>query len=180
MKKNIGLDLDGVLVGLPPLTSTHVIEYLYKDQKANKLSYRFPGNFEQTVRKLTHLPFVRPPLEPNCSLVRKTSHAYNFYLITGRFKFLENLTYTWLSRYHLLSCFQKIYINTENEQPHLFKNRIIAKLKLNTYIEDDFDSIMYLATQHKKVHFYWYTKSNTINLNSSNVTAVKNLDNILQ
>ena len=52
MKKAIGLDLDGVLVGLPPLTSSTIIEYLYKDQKATKLSYRFPGSVEQSVRKL--------------------------------------------------------------------------------------------------------------------------------
>ena len=179
MRKAIGLDLDGVLVGLPPLTSSTIIEYLYKDQKATKLSYRFPGSVEQSVRKLTHFPFVRPPLEPNCTILRKIYSKYDLYLITGRYKFLENLTNTWLSKYNLTSCFKKIYINTKNEQPHLFKNQIITKLKLSAYIEDDFDSIMYLATHNVKTQFYWYTKSNTTTLNASNVVAIDNIDKVL-
>lgn len=179
MRKSIGLDLDGVLVGLPPLTSPTIIETLYKDQKSEKLSYRFPGILEQKIRRLSHLPFVRPPLEPNCATVKNTSSKYDLYLVTGRYKFLEDLTYIWLKKYNLYNSFKEIYINIDNKQPHIFKSEIIAKLKLNLYIEDDFDSIMYCATRNKKTHFYWYTNSEGERLNTSNVTLVKNLSKIL-
>lgn len=180
MRKSIGLDLDGVLVGLPPFTSPAIIETLYKDQKAEKLSYRFPGIVEQKIRRFSHLPFVRPPIEPNCSVVKKTSSKYELYLVTGRYGFLEDLTVAWLKKYNLYSAFKKIYINTDNMQPHIFKSEIIAKLKLNAYIEDDFDSIMYCATRNKKTHFYYYTNNlRSGKLDISNVTLIKNLSDIL-
>lgn len=180
MRKSIGLDLDGVLVGLPPLTSPGIIETLYKDQKSEKLKYRFPGPLEQKIRRLSHLPFVRPPIEPNCSTVKNSSSKYDLYLVTGRYKFLEDLTYTWLKKYNLYNSFKEIYINIDNKQPHIFKSEIIAKLKLNVYIEDDFDSIMYCATRNKKTQFYWYTNStNNQKLDTSNVTLIKNLSEVL-
>lgn len=180
MRKSIGLDLDGVLVGLPPFTSATVIETLYKDQKSDKLKYRFPGPLEQKVRRLSHLPFVRPPIKNNCDIVYKDSEKYDLFLVTGRFKFLEDLTMKWLQKYNLYSCFKKIYINVNNMQPHIFKSETIAKLKLSSYIDDDFDSIMYCATRNKKTHFYWYTNNpSSEKLDTSNVTLIKNLSDII-
>lgn len=179
MRKSIGLDLDGVLVGLPPLTSPKIIETLYKDQKSEKLKYRFPGLLEQKIRRLSHLPFVRPPIQINCDIVCNVGEKYDLFLVTGRFKFLEDLTLVWLKKYNLYSCFKKIYINVNNMQPHVFKSEMITKLKLSSYIDDDFDSIMYCATRNKKTHFYWYTNSiDDEKLDTSNVTLIRNLTDV--
>ncbi len=182
MAKKIGLDLDGILIGRPPLIPKKVIEYLYKDQTKQKLTYRFPSFFEQKIRQISHIPGVRPPILKNCNFLKKiaASKKYQLFVISGRFGFLQNLTYTWLKKYQLHEIFNKIYLNTENLQPHIFKSEMIEKIKVNMFIDDDFDTIVYLAPRFKKIHFYWYTENKNTKLNISNVTAIDNLGTILK
>lgn len=181
MQKKIGLDLDGVLVGLPPFIPSAFIEWLYKDHSQKQLSYRYPPFFEQKIRQLSHLPFIRPEIKGNCRLLKELNQQkkYCFYLITGRFAFLEKLTFAWLKKYNLIHVFDKIYLNKKNIQPHKFKEQILNKVQLDLYIEDDFDSIIYLATRFQKIHFYWYTRKKDIKLNKNNITAINNLSKIL-
>lgn len=179
MSKSIGLDLDGVLVGLPPLVPSWIVERLYKDQNSTTISYRFPGKLEQYIRRLSHLPFVRPAIEPNCTLVRQFAEKNDLFLISGRYSFLEQVTVDWLKKYKLFSSFKTIYLNLNNEQPHIFKSMLLEKLKLSSYIDDDFDSIMYCAPRYRKTHFYWYTNTNTVKLNHSNITGISDLKKVL-
>ncbi len=65
LMKIVGLDLDGIIIDRPPLIPKWLIEYLYRDYSAKTLKYRLPGFWEQKVRQLTHLPFVRPPILKN-------------------------------------------------------------------------------------------------------------------
>lgn len=182
MAKRIGLDLDGILIGLPPLIPKAVIEYLYKDHGRQKLSYRFPSLFEQKIRQLSHIPGVRPPMRKNCEIIKKAANSskHRLYVISGRFSFLEYLTHKWLKRYDLQRVFTEIYLNTNNLQPHFFKEHMIEKIKLDIFIDDDFDTIAYLAPRFKQIHFYWYTHKKDIKLDVSNVTAIDDLDTIFK
>lgn len=180
MTKTIGLDLDGIIIGRPPGVPKSLIEYLYKDHKSNKLTYRFPSPFEQKIRRLTHLPGVRPPLSDNCRIIRDLSKkGYPLYIISGRFGFLEDLTFAWLKRQKMEDIFRKIYLNKENLQPHLFKEKILKNLKIDLYIDDDFETIAYLASRFQKIHFYWHTEDKNTKLNVNNVTAINDLSKIL-
>lgn len=182
MVTRIGLDLDGVFVGLPPFIPYSLIDWLYKDHNEQRLKYRIPGFLEQKIRQLSHLPFVRPPIKQN-HLILKHYHdtkKYHFYLISGRFGFLKNLTLAWLKRYGLIDVFDKIYFNINNVQPHEYKEKILSELNLDTYIEDDFDSIIYLASKFRKTHFYWYTENKSVKLNAGNITAIDDLGKILK
>lgn len=181
-KDVIGFDLDGIFIGRPPLVPKTLIEWFYRDHQRNKLSYRIPTFAEQKIRQLSHLPFVRPPISQNCNLIKRLAKkdVYDFYLISGRFGFLKNLTYAWLKKHSMLNVFSKIYLNTRSEQPHQFKEKMLKKISLSKYIDDDLDSLEYLAARLPNINFYWYTKQNGLKIKNKNVTALFDLANILK
>lgn len=182
MHKSIGFDLDGIFVGLPPFMSYRFIDWLYKDHKGQKLKYRIPGFLEQKIRQVSHLPFVRPPIEKNRKIITNSfkKKKYHFHLISGRFDFLKNLTVSWLKKHDMFEIFDKIYFNTDNLQPHEYKEKILSELRLDYYVEDDFESIIYLASKFRKIHFYWYTEKKDVKLDFKNITAIDKLDTILK
>lgn len=181
MVKRIGFDLDGIFIDKPPFVPQAFIEWLYRDNSKKGLSYRFPSFFEQKIRQISHLPGIRPPIYKNCNLVKEFSKKgkYDFYIISGRFQFLEQLTYSWLKSNDLTKIFKRIYLNIKNEQPHLFKEFILSKIKLNFYVEDDFDTVVYLAGRLRNIHFYWLTQKNETVLNIKNITAINDLEKLL-
>lgn len=182
MLKKFGFDLDGIFIRPPPCVPSWLIEWFYRDQTKKKLSYRFPGIIEQKLRQLSHLPFIRPPVEKNCHLLQQLAKdgQYQFLLISGRFGFLEGLTFAWLRKYHLENVFAKIYLNTDNLQPHQFKEKILQKVALDGYFEDDPASCLYLAAAFPKLQFYWYTDSGNKQLDLKNITTIDKLDRILR
>lgn len=178
----IALDLDGILIGLPPLVPKGVIDFFYKDQSKKELTYRFPCFWEQKIRQLSHLPGVRPAIKKNCCLIKSLSKSkkYRFYIISSRFSFLEGLTYKWLEKYSLRSCFSAIYLNTRNLQPHIFKEKMLEVIPVEKFIDDDLDTLLYLASKFKKIRFYWYTETKNKRSNTSNITVINNLGTILK
>jgi len=178
----VGLDLDGIIIDLPPFVPKTVIDFFYEDKKSQDLHYRIPSAFEQKIRQLTHLPFIRPPIKNNLATLKKAhdSGKYEFFLISSRFGFLQNLTYSWLRKYHAFNLFTQIYLNTQNKQPHLYKEDILKKVTVKWYLEDDFKCLMYLAPRFTKIHFYYYEKRESVVLDKDNVTAVNNLETIFK
>ena len=81
------------------------------------------------------------------------------YLVTGRYSFLESSLLKWLKKHGLESAFKGIYLNRENKQPHLFKEEMINKLKLDMFVEDNWDIVSYLSERFKKsskkVDIHW-------------------------
>lgn len=56
--------------------------------------------------------------------------------------------------------FRGIHINTQNEQQHIFKERMIKKLKLDVFIDDDRTFPDYLKRKLKKVDLVCVTGHN--------------------
>ena len=77
------------------------------------------------------------------------------HLVTSRFSFLEPNLYTFLERWNLLSCFTSITLNTKEEQAHLYKEQVIRKLKLDHYVEDNWDIVEHLHGSHLKTNVHW-------------------------
>lgn len=157
---NIGFDLDGIFIGLPPFLPQWVIETLYRDRDHKKLHYRIPGKFEQYIRELSHTHFFRPPLKRNISFIKTLSQkkGYSFFLISSRFGFLKEPTYRILKRYGLDSIFKNVYFNFDNEQPHVFKNKIIKKTQISLFVDDDLYLLKFLAKENKKITFFWFNQ----------------------
>jgi len=148
----VGFDLDGVIVDKPPLVPKGLIEFLTKKPANSSLHFRFPKNFlEQYVRKFSHFYLFRPPLRQNIDFIKRLSpRNYELYIISGRYSFLAPETDIWLKKRGLEYLFKAVFINLGNEQPHLFKERIIKDLGLDCFFEDDPDTVAHLNQKIRK------------------------------
>lgn len=155
----IGFDFDKVLVNYPPLIPDPFINWIYK-KRSKTLKYRFPGTLEQKIRILSHYPPFRHPMTENIDTVKSLyKKKVPIFLISGRFGFLEKRTDIWLKKHALRKYFKEIHFNFNNEQPHLFKDRIIKSLRITHFVDDDLDLLLYLAKHNPKVVFYWFNPS---------------------
>ncbi len=152
----IGFDFDKVFVDYPPFIPSSIIDRLYK-KKNHKLVYRFPSEFEQKIRILSHHWMLRSPIKKNIEVLSEITkiNELDIFLISGRFGFLKNKTEIWLKRHKLKKFFKKMYFNFENEQPHLLKDKMIRKLKLTKFVDDDLDLLLYLSKRNPRIDFFW-------------------------
>ena len=176
---NIGFDLDGIFVRLPPILPAWVIERLYRERNQTKLHYRIPGKIEKRIRILSHASLLRPPIKENILFAKNLSRSkkYTFFLVSSRFGFLRQQTEKIIRRYGIDTIFHKIYFNYDNEQPHVFKDRIIKKMKISLFIDDDIYLLAFLAKENPTTRFFWLnaTKNETI---TNNLFAITNISSM--
>jgi hypothetical protein len=177
----IGFDLDGIFIGTPPLVSRKLLEKFYKTKSNGKLRYRIPSYPEQLFRKLTHLPFLRPPLKENIAFLKSLSNkGHRLYLITSRYSFLEKETRRLLKTQGLDKAFDTIYLNGENQQAHLFKDALIKKLKLDIHIDDDIALINFIAKENPETKFFWFNPDREKKSLAKNVFSIVKLEEVLK
>lgn len=157
---NIGFDFDKVFIDYPPFVPDDLINWLFKDNSKKELTYRFPGRIEQEVRKISHFGLFRPPIKENISFVQGLAKKNNhkLFLISGRFGFLKEITQTLLKRYKLEAIFEEMIFNFADQQPHIFKDRVVEKLNLDAYIDDDLELLLFLQKRNKKTKLFWLTQ----------------------
>lgn len=176
----IGFDLDKVFINTPPFIPDSVIEKLYRKQSAKKLTYRIPSKPEQMIRQFSHLPFFRPPMQKNIEFLQKLKKEnHTLFLISSRFGFLQKQTETIIREYHLAHYFTEVIFNFNNEQPHVFKKRILEKITVNRYVDDDFYLLSYLAPLFSKTKFYWLNPEKDKKIDK-NLFAIMHLSDILE
>lgn len=149
----IGFDLDGVFIDKPPLIPRKVLEWLYRSHNKKQLSYRYPKTrLERLIRRISHYYKFRPPIKKNLDFVKNLSkdRNYELYVISGRYGFLEKRTKIWFKMNGLDKTFREIHINLKNEQPHVFKEKMLKKFKPNIYFEDDELIVRYLSKKLEK------------------------------
>ncbi|TSC85741.1 MAG: hypothetical protein G01um101416_812 [Microgenomates group bacterium Gr01-1014_16] len=146
----IGLDFDGVVVYDPVRIIRAPVKWFKKNVlKKNKLSFFVPKNsWQRWVWKTIFSSSIWPA--KGIDLLRQTSRNKNveMHLITGRFDFMDAHLENWLTKYKLNGSFKSVNINRQ-EQPHLFKERMINELKLDYFVEDNLDVVLYLAPRVK-------------------------------
>jgi len=76
------------------------------------------------------------------------------YIVSGRYGYLDAQIPTWLNQRGLQDVFTAVYANEQNEQPPLFKERMLKKLQLDYFIEDNLDIVEYLVMR-TKTRIYW-------------------------
>lgn len=178
---NLGFDFDKIFIDYPPFVPDKIIDKLYKKNSNGKLLYRIPSKPEQIFRLITHHHYFRPPIKKNISFVKKAAlqNHHKYYLISSRFSFLKEPTEILIKRHNLNNTFHGIHFNFNNKQPHLFKNSIIKKLKINRFVDDDLALLKYLCAKNKKTLFFWYNKRQKKKL-GKNLYAITNLNQILK
>jgi uncharacterized HAD superfamily protein len=162
-KLKVGFDLDGVIIDKPFFVPKSIIEYLYRAHNGNHKKYRVPTcQLEILVRKLSHHWAFRLPLKKNLEQVKKIAQQPNIdaYIISGRYNFLENRTKQWFNVHHLNGLFKKVFINMSNDQPHLFKEKMIKKLSLDYFVDDDPVTWRYLVDKIKGVNIKLISNEN--------------------
>ena len=182
-KCRIGFDFDKVFVSYPPFIPSSVIEFLYRHSFSlgfgdkDNLSYRFPGKLEQKIRIFSHTPILRHPIRKNLSSLERISEKIpcDLYLVSSRYSFLKDRTTRWVSKNQISRYFKGLYFNYDNLQPHIFKDRIIKKLQIGEFIDDDLDLILYLANKNPGVDFFWVSSRRIKFPLPKNVTQIKNL-----
>ena len=156
--QKIAFDLDGIIIDKPPLIPKKLLERLFRGKNKNGLHYRFPhSKLEQKIRKLSHFYLLRPPINQNIKFIRDLAEnkKYELYIISGRYSFLEKETEIWLEKRKIKNLFKKIFINLENEQPHMFKEKVLKLIKPGIFIDDDGLLSDYLVEKVKsKIYCY--------------------------
>lgn len=172
----IGFDFDKIFVNYPVFLPETLVNFLYKNHDG-KLSYRIPGRLEQRIRIFTHNPTFRQPIKKNMKVLENLASDPNqeLYLISGRFGFLKQTTENWINKYSIHNLFKELHFNFDNAQPHLEKDRIIKKIGIQKFVDDDIDLLKYLAKKNPKVEFYWINKKNTHAMLPPNITVIKDL-----
>lgn len=160
-KLKLGLDMDGVILYNPFRIARAPIDFIDKLlTKKKNLSFPYPQTeFTRMLWRFAHLSslFVAPGYEKVKELVAK--EKIDGYIVTARYNFLKNDFEKWLVKLdahnHLINC----YHNENDEQPHLFKERMIEKLEIDVFIEDNWDIVQYLNTafkkKKKKLRVFW-------------------------
>lgn len=176
----IGFDLDKIFIDTPPLIPDSLIEKLYRKKRNGVLMYRIPSKKEQFIRKISHYPLLRPPIKHNLDFLRKITDKNNdLYLVSSRFKFLENSTKQIIEKYKLNNFFRELFFNYQNKQPHIFKNEVIKKLTLDKFVDDDLYLLKYIASKNNYTKLYWLNKKQNKKI-SNNIQAITNLSGLLK
>ncbi|MBI5044906.1 MAG: hypothetical protein HZC02_03200 [Candidatus Levybacteria bacterium] len=177
---NIGFDLDKIFVDYPPLIPDSLIDRLYRKKDERELLYRIPSHPEQFFRKISHNHYLRPPIKENITFLQSLNRKKNkLFLISSRFGFLEKQTLSLVKRLGLHKIFENMYFNFNNEQPHLFKNRILKMLDLDIYIDDDLHLLTYVAKKNKNIKFYWYHQGLSTQSLPDNIKQISKLSEIV-
>jgi hypothetical protein len=144
----IGFDFDGVIAYNPVRIFRRPAMWLLeilKIRKKGELYYPVPGRHpNRLLWALLHETSYFPAhglTDLKKLLKEKKIKAY---LITGRYSFVKRSLLRWLKFHGIHELFEKIYVNDKDEQPHEYKERILKKLKLDMYVEDNWDIVEYL------------------------------------
>ncbi|PIS15204.1 hypothetical protein COT63_01275 [Candidatus Shapirobacteria bacterium CG09_land_8_20_14_0_10_38_17] len=152
----IGFDLDGVIVDKPFLIPKALLERLSRGKQENELHYRYPKTkLERRIRKLSHFYLFRPPLRQNINFIKDLKkQGCKLYLVSSRYSFLKRETMVWLEKRKLNNVFEKVFLNLNDKQPHLFKREVLERLNLDYFFEDDKRIVDYLKKKISSAKIY--------------------------
>ena len=146
----IGLDFDGVVVYDPVRIVRAPVKWFKKNVlKSNKLSFFVPKNrWQRWAWRIVFASSIWPAKGVNLLREMGRNKHFELHLVTGRFDFMNSHLENWLAKYGISGAFKSVNIN-RLEQPHIYKEGIIKKLKLDYFIEDNLDVVLYLSPRVK-------------------------------
>lgn len=139
----VGFDLDGVLLYNPIRIYRPAVAYVKRHiLKRKKTRFFVPTSpFQQWL--FTQMHKTSFLIAPGFERIKQLADAgvIEPYLVTARFAFLKPDLDHWLKKMNAETVFKACYYNVDNEQPHLFKARMIQKLGLEMFVEDNWDIV---------------------------------------
>lgn len=160
----VGFDLDGVLLYNPiriyrPAVA-FVKRYILKRKKTRFFVPTSP--LQQWI--FTQMHKTSFLIAPGFERIKQLADAgvIEPYLVTARFAFLKNDLDHWLKKMNAETVFKACYYNANNEQPHLFKARMIQELDLDMFVEDNWDiveRINRIVRTHRHNFMCWWVSN---------------------
>jgi hypothetical protein len=171
----IGFDLDGVILYNPVRIFRPVVAFA-KSKLLKKKTIKFyvpKTRAEKLVWWCIHKSsfFVAPGFSDIIKLLQENN--IEAYIITARFGSLQKDFENWMKKINASQYFEEYFHNPNNEQPHEYKKRMIEKLKLDMFIDDNWDIVNYLSTELKDKQILWIT-----NLFDNNITYPHKYSNL--
>lgn len=144
----VGFDLDGVLLYNPARIVRPLIVAAKKIISPSKAhSFRLPKNrFEELIWLILHKSsFISATgIDDIKTLIKE--NKIKGYIISARYESLKQDFERWVKKIDARSYFSGIYYNNNNEQPPHFKAAMIKRLKLDIFVEDNWDIVSYLQS----------------------------------
>lgn len=147
-KIRIGFDFDGVLFYN---FTRNLRAYIYFVKRyllgIKRTKFFIPKTENKLVQRLVlalHKSSYKPNQGFNQFLKLLKNPKYEVYIITARMSFMQEDIHQLLKNYNLRGI-KQIIQNQKDEQPHLYKERVIKKLKLNYFCDDNWDIVKHLS-----------------------------------
>lgn len=178
MKKQIikvGFDLDGVLLYNPTRIVRPLIVFIKKIFFKKQIdTFHYPNSLvQQIIWAILHKSsmFVSPAYKEIKNLVKKKK--IEAYIISARYEFLQRDFDKWIKIMNANKYFKNFYINKNGKQPYIFKREMIDRLKLDFFIEDNWDIVRQISNTKNKAKIYWIS-----NLFDSNIKYKYKFNNL--
>lgn len=150
----VGFDFDGVIIYNPlHIARAPIAWFKRKFLRLNKTSFYKPKNkFQLFIWKLLFL--ISIPATDGLKEIQKLKNEGKIYpiLLTGRFDLSQKKLRKILKKIGFPNLFSEIITNDKNEQPHVFKERLIQEKKMQVYIEDNIDIVLHLNKTIPRYH----------------------------
>lgn len=147
----VGFDLDGVILYNPTRVARPIISTIKKVFFPRKKStfYVPQSNISRGIWNVFHASslFIESGYEHAKKLLKNGD--IEGYIVTARYGFLQDDFDKWKVRLEADEHFAASYSNQKDEQPHVYKQRMIEKLDLDYFIEDNWDIVRALSTNPK-------------------------------
>lgn len=154
----VGFDFDGVVLYNPARVLRPFLGYIRGKKKQNgstKLVFYHPKKkLERWFWWLAHQSSLFPASGLDEVRQMVANHQLDAYIITGRSTFLKADFENRLKSIKAEKFIKKSFITEADEQPHEFKARMINSLKLDCYVEDNWNIAQYLADK-TKARIFW-------------------------
>ncbi len=143
----VGFDFDGVVAYNPARLARYPISFIKQNILGiHTVSFFIPKNgIERAFWSLAHESSMFPALGVTHLRHLVSEGVIEAHLLTSRFGFLEPNLRRFLRFWNLSNVFTSVTLNTREEQPHLFKERIIRAKKFEYFVEDNWDIVSHLA-----------------------------------
>lgn len=153
-KIKVGFDLDGVILYNPvrifrPIAS--FLKPLIFKKKFKDDNFYFPHSFlEKIIWALIHKTSIWPAsgLEEIKKLTK--NNKIQAYIITARYSFLKKDFDKWMKFMDANDTFTGCFYNELDEQPNVFKDKMIKKLNLDIFVEDNWGVVQKLNESNNK------------------------------
>lgn len=158
----VGFDFDGVILYNPARVLRPFLSYLRGQKVKNgeeKLVFYHPEEpLKQAFWWLAHQSSLFPAKGLQDIYDLGKSGKLESHIVTGRSSFLKPDFERRLRAIKADKHMKSWHISASNEQPHEFKERMIKQLKLDCYVEDNWNIARYLA-ERTNARIFWISNA---------------------